>query len=518
MKKAGDKKEELEKKSKEDESTKKGKAKSSDPSESPEFSKHSNNSAPTSIVASSTTHNSKVPTSNDQVDVSTKNSNYSGNISITAAAVTPVLQGSNLDCEYISGIPSLKSRAPFIDRGTYCSTAREKGGEWGGGGGEWGGGEWGEGGGGEWGGGGGEWGGGGGEWGGGGGEWGGGGGEWGEGGGEWGGGGGEWGGGRGGRGEWGGGERERGLFSSANSRPFPNPLTNLVLSADVTKSRTSSENDKQLSSTPAQPHSVSSDEKWAWPLLGVAERKRGCVLIEEIGDGGGGGGEIGGEAALSLPSPKPQHQQSKLKSPVMQKTEKTEEKSDKKDRNEQNSSSNQKWAVKICPTEDTNNLKTSKLVAKELENAETLEPTNTNTHIEPTTTPHTNTHIEPTTTPHTNTHIEPTTTPHTNTASNKCKQPPLTKKYVFEKLSDVPATRNYAEVEAAERAMGRVRGRDMQDLSEDDRVWKLAAEAGETVGVDGKEREWKGGMDKEGEKLRERVRKKRLSDKTSLAF
>ena len=399
----------------------KGKAKRSDPNNGfPEFSRHSNNSVATSI-ALSTAYTSKGPTFNDQIDVSTKNSNSGNSISITTHAVTPVVQGSNLDCEYISDVPLLKSQAPLIAGGTYGSPACEKGG----------------------------------------------------------------GGGRG------------GLFSSSNSLPFPSPITNLVLGDDVPKSRTGSENDKQLPSTPDQLLSSNNDEKWAWPLSDVAERRHGGVLIEEIEGKDEGGGVGRGGAAQSLSSLNSQEKQNKFKTGVMQKTVKSEEKADEKDRNEENRSKSPKWVLKICPTGDTNNPKTSELNTKEVENEETLEPT---------TAPHTNTHIEPTTAPHSNTHI----------ASGESSPP--TKKHVFEKLSDVPAVRNYAEVEAAEKAMERVRGRDVQVLSEEDKVWKLAAEVGATEGVDGREREWNGGMDKDGgERLRERVREK-LSDKTSLAF
>ena len=85
--------------------------------------------------------------------------------------------------------------------------------------------------------------------------------------------------------------------------------------------------------------------------------------------------------------------------------------------------------------------------------------------------------------------------------------------YLFEKLSDVPAVRDQSEIEAADRALERLAGRPPHQLSPSDRVWELAArggstQSGEAVPLDSESRE----------RVRERLYKHKLTDKTTLAF
>ena len=86
-------------------------------------------------------------------------------------------------------------------------------------------------------------------------------------------------------------------------------------------------------------------------------------------------------------------------------------------------------------------------------------------------------------------------------------------RYLFEKLSDVPAVRDQSEIEAADRALERLAGRPPHQLSPSDRVWELAArggstQSGEAVPLDSESRE----------RVRERLYKHKLTDKTTLAF
>ena len=86
-------------------------------------------------------------------------------------------------------------------------------------------------------------------------------------------------------------------------------------------------------------------------------------------------------------------------------------------------------------------------------------------------------------------------------------------RYLFEKLSDIPAVRDPAEVEAADRALERLANCPPHQLSHSDRVWELAArggstQAGEAVPLDRESRE----------RVKERLRTHKLTDKTTLAF
>ena len=86
-------------------------------------------------------------------------------------------------------------------------------------------------------------------------------------------------------------------------------------------------------------------------------------------------------------------------------------------------------------------------------------------------------------------------------------------RYLFEKLSDVPAVRDPREVEAAERALERLAGKQPHQLSPSDRIWELAACGGSTQAQDDVP------LDAESkEKIKERLHTKKLTDKTTLAF
>ena len=86
-------------------------------------------------------------------------------------------------------------------------------------------------------------------------------------------------------------------------------------------------------------------------------------------------------------------------------------------------------------------------------------------------------------------------------------------RYVFDKLSDVPAVRDPSEVEAADRALERLAGKQHHQLSPSDRIWDLAARGGSTQASDDIS------LDSESkEKIKERLRTKKLTDKTTLKF
>ena len=85
-----------------------------------------------------------------------------------------------------------------------------------------------------------------------------------------------------------------------------------------------------------------------------------------------------------------------------------------------------------------------------------------------------------------------------------------TPKYFFDKLSDVPAVRDPREIEAADRALETL-GR--HELTTADRVWELAARGGSTQAGDSVP------LDHETKRrVAETLRKKKLTDKTTLAF
>ena len=85
--------------------------------------------------------------------------------------------------------------------------------------------------------------------------------------------------------------------------------------------------------------------------------------------------------------------------------------------------------------------------------------------------------------------------------------------YLFEKLSDVPAVRDQSEVEAAERALERLAGKQPHQLTPSDRIWELAACGGSTQAKDDVT------LDSDSkERIKERLRAKKLTDKTTLAF
>ena len=98
----------------------------------------------------------------------------------------------------------------------------------------------------------------------------------------------------------------------------------------------------------------------------------------------------------------------------------------------------------------------------------------------------------------------------TSVGSSQSDQP---KRYAFEKLSDVPAVRDPREIEAAEIALEKIRGKPAHELSAEERVWKLAAEGGSTLASEKVE------LDHESkERVKETLRKHKLTDKTTLAF
>ena len=85
--------------------------------------------------------------------------------------------------------------------------------------------------------------------------------------------------------------------------------------------------------------------------------------------------------------------------------------------------------------------------------------------------------------------------------------------YLFEKLSDVPAVRDQSEVEAAERALEHLAGKQPHQLTPSDRIWELAACGGSTQAKDDVT------LDSDSkERIKERLRAKKLTDKTTLAF
>ena len=85
--------------------------------------------------------------------------------------------------------------------------------------------------------------------------------------------------------------------------------------------------------------------------------------------------------------------------------------------------------------------------------------------------------------------------------------------YVFEKLSDVPAVRDPGEIEAADRALETLANKPPHQLSTAERVWELAARGGST------REDESVSLDRESQdKIRETLRKNKLTDKTTLAF
>lgn len=81
--------------------------------------------------------------------------------------------------------------------------------------------------------------------------------------------------------------------------------------------------------------------------------------------------------------------------------------------------------------------------------------------------------------------------------------------YVF----DVPAVRNHQEIEAADRALEKLANKPPGQLSKADRVWELAARGGSTLASENVS------LDQESkQKLKKTIRKKKLTDKTTLAF
>ena len=99
------------------------------------------------------------------------------------------------------------------------------------------------------------------------------------------------------------------------------------------------------------------------------------------------------------------------------------------------------------------------------------------------------------------------------TTSVDSSQSDRPKKYAFEQLSDVPAVRDPSEIEAAEIALEKIKGKPAHELSAEERVWKLAAEGGSTLASERVE------LDHESkERVKETLRKHKLTDKTTLAF
>lgn len=83
----------------------------------------------------------------------------------------------------------------------------------------------------------------------------------------------------------------------------------------------------------------------------------------------------------------------------------------------------------------------------------------------------------------------------------------------FEKLSDIPAVRDQQEIEAADRALEALAHKSPHKLTAADRIWELAArggstQPGETVALDSESKE----------RVKETLRKNKLTDKTTLAF
>ena len=91
--------------------------------------------------------------------------------------------------------------------------------------------------------------------------------------------------------------------------------------------------------------------------------------------------------------------------------------------------------------------------------------------------------------------------------------PPPQQHYLFQKLSDVPTVRDPREIEAVDRALETFRQTPPHRLTTTDKVWQLAAQGGSTLAGEGVE------LDRETrERVKETLRKNKLTDKTTLAF
>ena len=91
--------------------------------------------------------------------------------------------------------------------------------------------------------------------------------------------------------------------------------------------------------------------------------------------------------------------------------------------------------------------------------------------------------------------------------------PPPQQRYLFQKLSDVPTVRDPGEIEAVDRALEMLRQTPPHRLTTTDKVWQLAAQGGSTLAGEGVE------LDRETrERVKETLRKNKLTDKTTLAF
>lgn len=85
--------------------------------------------------------------------------------------------------------------------------------------------------------------------------------------------------------------------------------------------------------------------------------------------------------------------------------------------------------------------------------------------------------------------------------------------YLFEKLSDVPAVRDRKEIEAADRALEALSHKPPHQLTATERIWELAARGGSTQPSERVELDYES-----REKVKETLRKNKLTDKTTLAF
>lgn len=85
--------------------------------------------------------------------------------------------------------------------------------------------------------------------------------------------------------------------------------------------------------------------------------------------------------------------------------------------------------------------------------------------------------------------------------------------YFFEKLSDVPAVRDPQEIEAADRALEALSHKPPHQLTATERVWELAARGGSTQPNERVDLDYE-----TKERVKETLRKNKLTDKTTLAF
>ena len=99
----------------------------------------------------------------------------------------------------------------------------------------------------------------------------------------------------------------------------------------------------------------------------------------------------------------------------------------------------------------------------------------------------------------------------TTSQSNTCCQ--KDQRYMFEKLSDVPAVKDPREIEAADRALEMLANKPPHQLSTAERIWELAVQGGSTQDSN------KLSLDrKTQDRIKETLHKNKLTDKTTLAF